>query len=61
MQSSVSGADDDQSMGGEVAMDEGKELEARDVLIFHPSKVSTCPTMKIKQITDHQMISPPDR
>ena len=55
------GANDDQSMGGEVAMDEGQKLEARDVLISQSSKVSTCPTMKIKLIIEHQMTSPSDR
>ena len=61
MQSLAPNADDDQSTGGEVAMDEGKEPEARDVRISQLSKISTCPAMKIKPITDHQMTSPPDR
>ena len=59
MQSPVPGSNDDQSMRGEVAMDEGKEPKARDVLISQSSKVSTCPAMKIKPIADHQMTSPP--
>ena len=53
------GADGDQSMGSEVAMDEGKEPEAKDVLTSQPSKVSTCLAMKIGPIACHQMISPP--
>ena len=61
MQFPMPGANDDQSKGGKVAMDEGKELEARDVLIPQPSKISTCLEMKIKPIADHQMTSPPDR
>ena len=61
MQSPAPGADDDQSTGGEVAMDEGQESEARDVLISQSSKVSTCPAMKIKPIAEHQMTSPPNR
>ena len=61
MQSPVPGADDDQSMGGEVVMDEGQESETRDVLISQSSKVSTCPAMKIKPIVEHQITSPLDR
>ena len=53
------GADGDQSMGSEVAKDEGKEPETKDVLTFQLSKVSTRPTMKVGPITGHQMISPP--
>ena len=61
MHFSASGAEDDQSMRSKVAKDEGKgkEPETKDVLTFQPSKVSTCPTMKIGPIADHQMISPP--
>ena len=61
MQSPAPGADDDQSTGGEVAMDEGQESEARNVLISQSSKVSTCLAMKIKPIIEHQMTSPLDR
>ena len=53
MQSLALGADDDQSVGGEVAMDEGKGSKIGDVLISQPSKVSTYPTMRIKPIVDH--------
>ena len=53
------GADGDQSMGSEVAKDEGKELETKGVLTSQPSKVSICPEMKIGPITGHHMISPP--
>ena len=60
MQSPMPSADDDQSMGGEVAIDEGKEPEARDVLIPQPSKISTYLAMKIKPIANHQMTSPLD-
>ena len=61
MQSPAPNADDDRSVGGEVAMDEGKGPEARYVLISQPSKVSTCPAMRIKPIADHQMTSAPNR
>ena len=47
------GADGDQSMGSEVAKDEGKEPEIKGVLSSQPSKVSTCPTMKIGSIAGH--------
>ena len=60
MQSLAPGTNDDQSTGGEVAMDEGKGSETGDVFISQPSKVSTYLTMRIKPIADHQMISVPD-
>ena len=53
------GADGDQSMGSEVAKDEGKEPKTKGVLSSQPSKVSTCPTMKIGPIAGHHMILPP--
>ena len=53
------GANGDQSMGSEVAKDEGKEPKTKGVLTSQPSKVSTCPTMKIGPIAGHYMISPP--
>ena len=53
------GVDGDQRMGSEVAKDEGKEPETKDVLTSQPNKVSTYPAMKIGPIADHHMISPP--
>ena len=52
MHSQAPGVDGDQSLGNEVAKDEGKgkRPETKDVLIFQPSKVSTCPAMKIGSI-----------
>ena len=41
-------------------MDEGKKPEARDVLISQSSKVSIRLAMKIKLITEHQMMLPSD-
>ena len=60
MQFPAPGVDGDQSMGNEVAKDEGKGKgpETKDVLTFQPSKVSTYLAMKIGPIFDHQMISP---
>ena len=54
------GVDGDQSMGNEVAKDEGKGKgpETKDVLTFQSSKVSTYLAMKIGLIASHQMISP---
>ena len=60
MHSQTPSVDGDQSLGNEVAKDEGKGkgLETKDVLTFQPSKSSTYPAMKIGPIVGHQMISP---
>ena len=54
----VSGADNDQSVGGEVAMGEGEKPEARGVFISQSSKASIYPVMKIKLVIELQMTLP---
>ena len=55
----VSGANNDQSLGGEMAMGEGEKLEARDVVASQLSKVSICTVLKIKLVVKLQMTSAP--
>ena len=52
MHSQTPSVDGDQSLGNEVAKDEGKDKgpETKDVLTFQSSKVSTYPAMKIGPI-----------
>ena len=52
-------ADGDQSRDSEVAKVEGKKPETKGVLTSQPSKVSSCPAMKIGPNASHHMISPP--
>ena len=55
----VSGVDNDQSVGGEVAMGEGEKPEARGAVISQSSKASICPVLKIKLVAELQMTSAP--
>ena len=54
----VLGADNDQSVGGEVAIGEGKKPEARGAVITQSSKASIYPVMKIKLVIELQMTLP---
>ena len=54
----VSGADNNQSVGGEAAMVKGEKPEARGVVISQSSKASICPVMKIKLVAELQMMLP---
>ena len=53
-----SGADNDQSLWGEAAMGEGEKPEARRVVASQPSKVSICMVLRIKLVTELQMMLP---
>ena len=55
----VSGVDNDQSVGGEVAMGEGEKPEARGAVISQSSKASICLVLKIKLVAELQMTSAP--
>ena len=54
----VSGANNDQSLGGEMAMGEGEKLEARGVVASQLSKVSICTVLRIKLVAELQMTLP---
>ena len=53
-----SGADNDQSLWGEAAMGEGEKPEARRAVASQPSKVSICMVLRIKLVTELQMMLP---
>ena len=48
-------------MGGEAAMGKGEKPGARDAVTYQPSKASICPVLKIKLVTELQMILPSSR
>ena len=53
-----SGADNDHNLWGEAAMGEGEKPEVRRAVTSQPSKVTICTVLKIKLVTELQMILP---